>query len=225
MNDYTSSTSVEIDEVHVVLVFSRINQWDNHDEICFRTQFSLLLTFAIIIHKNQNLTLSLVVLNFDWKNNFVSQSYVTLSRVREIESVAFDSSFFFNRFLVKSFETIELRIRDDLLKQDLCTIECDSLTRNNVDLESSIRESSARENASLASIILIDDVDTQIFVDRLELLRDLIVMKVVQRHFESLICAVSEISVNIVRKFYSTFASQNKIALTLEKYLFLQRIN
>ncbi len=52
MNDYVDFISMLINEWNVVSIFLRTAQWNNDDSICSHEQFSLILIFAIIIHKS-----------------------------------------------------------------------------------------------------------------------------------------------------------------------------
>jgi ATP-dependent DNA helicase PIF1 len=98
MNNYFDFASMFIHDQHVVFITSRINQWKNKEIVCTRTQYFLILFVVITIHKSQNLTLFMMMLNFTRKNDFNEQNYVVLNRVRNIEFVTFESSFSHDRF-------------------------------------------------------------------------------------------------------------------------------
>ncbi len=118
-DDYNESTSSKVNDVNVISVILKINQWKNDDMICSRTQFSLISIFAISIHKNQRLTLSLMMLSFRRFDDCSRQSYVALSRVKSIEHVAFESKFSFDHFSKRISKIVMRRIQNARTKQEL----------------------------------------------------------------------------------------------------------
>ena len=84
INDYVDSISMLINDQNVVSIFLRTATWNNDDNTCSREQFSLILIFAIIIHKSQRLILVKVILNLAMLNFCQDLTYVSLSRVRWI---------------------------------------------------------------------------------------------------------------------------------------------
>jgi hypothetical protein len=117
-NDYNKSTSSKINDVNVIFMIFKINQWKNDDMICSRIQFSLILIFAISIHKNQKLTLSLMMFNFRRFDDCSRQNYIALSRIKSIEYIAFKSRFFYDHFFKKISKTVIKRIQNARTKQE-----------------------------------------------------------------------------------------------------------
>jgi hypothetical protein len=111
-DDYNESTNSKINDVNVISMIFKINQWRNDDMICSKIQFSLISIFAISIHKSQKLTLSLMILNFRRFNDCSKQNYVALSRVKSIEHVAFESRFSYDHFFKKISKTVMKRIQN-----------------------------------------------------------------------------------------------------------------
>lgn len=111
-DDYEGSASIKINNVSVVPISPRTNQWDNNGTVCSRTQYPLTRAFAISVHKSQGLTLPSVVLNLRNRDDCSGQSYVALSRVRAIEHVAFEVGFSYDHFPSKMPENVMKRIHD-----------------------------------------------------------------------------------------------------------------
>ncbi len=68
-----------------------------------------------------------MMLNFIRKNDFNKQNYVALNRVRNIEFVTFESSFFHDRFSSQFTQHTLNRIRDDLTRQELLTSDVEAI--------------------------------------------------------------------------------------------------
>ena len=64
-----------------------------------------MLAFAITIHKAQGLTLGKVVLDFSEKDFAVGLSYVSVSRVKSIDSIMSKSDFGMAKFQARSSVT------------------------------------------------------------------------------------------------------------------------
>ena len=90
VDGYAGRATVSINGTHVVPILPRMQQWDRNGSTCTRTQIPLALAFAITIHKSQGLTLEYAVVNLDTKNINSILTYVALSRVRHITSLAIE---------------------------------------------------------------------------------------------------------------------------------------
>ncbi len=98
INDYVDFISMLINNQNVVFIFLRTATWNNNDNTCFYEQFSLILIFAIIIHKSQRLILVKVILNLVMLNFCQDLIYVSLSWIHWIQDLAFKISFFYDHF-------------------------------------------------------------------------------------------------------------------------------
>lgn len=58
-----------------------------HGQICRRTQFPLMLSWAITIHKSQGLTLEKAVIDIGPKEFSTGLTYVAFSRVRKLKDI------------------------------------------------------------------------------------------------------------------------------------------
>ncbi len=122
MNDYVDSISMLINNQNVVSIFLRTATWNNDDNTCFYEQFSLILIFAIIIHKSQKLILVKVILNLAMLNFCQDLTYVNLSQVHQIQDLAFKISFFYDHFFRRNDESIFKRINDNHHQQRLTSL-------------------------------------------------------------------------------------------------------
>jgi hypothetical protein len=82
----------------IILVFPATYLYDYKGISCSWTQFPLWLTYAIIVHKSQRLTLSKVVLNLDQKEHCLGLSYVAVSWVKTLQGLMFECPFDFDHF-------------------------------------------------------------------------------------------------------------------------------
>ena len=105
MNNYVDFISMLINDQNVVSIFLRTATWNNDDNTCSHEQFSLILIFAIIIHKSQKLILIKVILNFVMSNFCQDLTYVSLSWVYWIQDLAFKISFFYDCFFQRNDES------------------------------------------------------------------------------------------------------------------------
>jgi hypothetical protein len=166
---YHDFANIKIRKINAISVVSKINQWNNNDIICSRSQFSLISVFAISIHKSQELTLSRTMLSFRRTNNCYKQNYVALSRVRCIEHVTFDSIFSYDHFSKRMSKNVIRRLQDNDKKQErqikdfLLKFELEKLLElenvmNEHDIENVLMSSAiivviAKENVVLDSIM------------------------------------------------------------------------
>ena len=112
MNDYVDSISMLVNNRNVVSIFLRTATWNNNDNTCSHEQFSLILIFAITIHKSQRLILIKVILNLAMLNFYQDLTYVNLSWVHWIQDLAFKISFFYDHFFQHNDESIFKCIND-----------------------------------------------------------------------------------------------------------------
>ena len=64
-----------------------------------REIFSVVLAYAITVHKSQGLTIDKVVLDISTKDHSLGLTYVAISRVRTVQGLMFKKSFHISRFL------------------------------------------------------------------------------------------------------------------------------
>ncbi|KAJ5894968.1 hypothetical protein N7495_006659 [Penicillium taxi] len=84
---------------------------------CSRTQFSVVLAYAITVHKAQGITVLRAVLNIKKHDFCPGLAYVAVSRVRSIEGIMFDESFDFEQFSVRHHLSLEMRLADALRRR------------------------------------------------------------------------------------------------------------
>lgn len=88
--------------------------WTSNEHACKRLQLSLILAFAITIHKSQGLTLDKVVVSLGERETNLGLSYVALSRVRTLEGLAFAETNCFTRFSdISRLSSLRLRITEE----------------------------------------------------------------------------------------------------------------
>jgi hypothetical protein len=82
----------------LVPIFGSRREWTRGTATCARTQFPLVLAYAITIHKSQSSSLDQAVLSLVDKRDFAaSLTYVAISRVRTLDSLLFNKPFNFDR--------------------------------------------------------------------------------------------------------------------------------
>ena len=141
MNDYIDFVNIDFHDTLAMSLSHQFHQWVIDDVVCCRTQFFLTLTFAITVHKCQDLTMSKMMLKFSRKNDTTDQSYVALSRVRSIDDVLFDSDFSYDRFSVNpSIDTMN-RLNEIVKRQKLCAAQSATSAISNATLELTSRSS------------------------------------------------------------------------------------
>ncbi len=122
INNYVDFICMLINDWNVVSIFLRTATWNNDDNTCSCEQFSLILIFAIIIHKSQRLILIKVILNLAMLNFCQDLTYVSLSWVHQIQDLAFKISFFYDRFFQRNDESIFKCINDSHCRQRLSSL-------------------------------------------------------------------------------------------------------
>ena len=98
VDDYDGVGCVDIDGQRVVSILLVNITFEVGNIVCHRTQLSLRLAFAIIVHKSQGLTLSRAVVFLPFKGLDTTNAYVALSRVRTWNEFAKEESFSYDAF-------------------------------------------------------------------------------------------------------------------------------
>lgn len=81
---------------------------------CYRTQFPIVLAWAITIHKSQGMTLDKAVIDFGEKEFSCGLTYVALSRMKCWSGVAIDPPITFERLqLIGKSSQLKLRIAEE----------------------------------------------------------------------------------------------------------------
>ncbi len=117
VDGYTGRATIEVNGRHVIPILPRRQQWESNGSTCTRTQIPLCLAFAITIHKSQGLTLDKAVVNLANRNIKTTLTYVALSRVRHITSLALDGCSAYDRFPKDISLTVKMRMNDSELRQ------------------------------------------------------------------------------------------------------------
>ena len=142
INDYIDFVNIDFHDTLAMSLLHQSHQWMTDDVVCCRTQFFLTLTFAIIVYKCQEFTMSKMMLKFSRKNNTIDQSYVVLSRVRSIDDVFFDIDFSYDRFSV-NFSIHRMNKLNEIVKrQKLCAVQSATSAISNATLKLASRLSS-----------------------------------------------------------------------------------
>ena len=204
------------------------------DVVCCRTQFSLTLTFAITVHKCQNLTMSKMMLKFSRKNDTTDQNYVALSRVRSIDDVLFDSDFSYDRFSVNSSIDTMNRLNEIVKKQKLCAAQSATSAISNATLKLALRSLSQLDlsscnlsscinsihSISSCSIHEIDDVVSSLEFDH-SLLTDLthqIIVDVVLSHKTSQLAQAFDVTSKTINLFRVKLIKEENIVRMIDQF-------
>ncbi len=174
-----------------------------------------------------------MMLNFTRKNDFNEQSYVALSRVRNIEFVTFESSFSHDRFSSQFTQHTLNRIRDDLTRQELLTsnveaiLEIANLSSSSfISVASSVFDSIACSQTSslkeIISILINDDEDFDSLISN-DLI-DVAINDVVAKYSASRISQLVEIEIDVIQTFFDYIRNKNVIALSLDRYFLFRRL-
>ena len=197
MDRYTGAGSLELDGgVHVVPIIPKTNQWDNNGVVCSRTQFPLVAAFAITIHKSQGLTLPLVVLDFQIKDDCSGQSYVALSRVKDIEHVVFETDFSYDRFPSKISDTVRNRLLDSKNRQ------------------------AKTSHDHLPEPIPVGSAES---IEPIELFEHLTSAEAILRCSASQVAEVAGVAIDVVSNLYDQLITHDEIALVIGQYPLLHR--
>jgi ATP-dependent exoDNAse (exonuclease V) alpha subunit len=77
----------------VVPILPVKNEFVRRVETCSRTQFPLIISYAITVHKSQSITVDKVATDLSERDFQPGLSYVALSRVKTIEGLMLDAPF------------------------------------------------------------------------------------------------------------------------------------
>ena len=92
---YTGPTYQDSGSVPIAPI---VSSWRSNGVWCAREQLPLVISYAFTTHKAQGVTLDSAVVDPGEKEFQLGLTYVALSRVRSIESLALENSYDFARF-------------------------------------------------------------------------------------------------------------------------------
>ncbi|KID82204.1 ATP-dependent DNA helicase PIF1 [Metarhizium guizhouense ARSEF 977] len=85
--------------------------------LCTRTQFPLIVCYAITVHKSQSITEDRIVTDLSCRDFQTGLSYVAVSRVKTLQGLMLDAPFDRNRLTYTSPpEGIKMKMRDQRLR-------------------------------------------------------------------------------------------------------------
>jgi hypothetical protein len=96
----------------LVPIFRIRREWPRGTVTCARTQFPLVLAYAITIHKSQSASLDQAVLNISQRDFALGLTYVAISRVRSLDGLIFEEPFGFDRLVPDKNATWHMREDD-----------------------------------------------------------------------------------------------------------------
>ena len=100
MVDFDGYKGPFFEDTGTVPVFLATTRFRHNNHDCERTQFPLVVAYAITIHKSQGMTLEKAVLNIEKKDFRPGLSYVGTSRVTSKGGLMFETTFDYERFRV-----------------------------------------------------------------------------------------------------------------------------
>ena len=118
VDEYNDIDCFNINDQKLMFIFLVTCTFEIDKIICHRTQFSLRLVAIIIVHKNQDLTLSQVVIFLFSKviNNIII--YVICFRVRIVDDFVIKQSFFHDAFSKQIFFKVLMRLNDSFRRMN-----------------------------------------------------------------------------------------------------------
>ena len=100
----------------MVPIFRQTTEWSKRGAVLRRTQFPLVLAYAITIHKSQGLTVEKAVLNISEADFAPGLTYVAVSRVKSLNGLMFEEPFDLQGLQKKDGTTIAARKMDECLR-------------------------------------------------------------------------------------------------------------
>ncbi|KJZ69520.1 hypothetical protein HIM_11097 [Hirsutella minnesotensis 3608] len=86
--------------------------------LCTRTQFPLIVCYAITVHKSQSITEGMIVTDLSCRDFQTGLSYVAVSRVKTLQGLMLDAPFDRNHLTYASPpEGIKMKMRDQQLRK------------------------------------------------------------------------------------------------------------
>jgi ATP-dependent DNA helicase PIF1 len=95
-----------------VPIFRSTRQFTLGTQDCYRSQFPLIVAYAITVHKSQGITVVRATLNIKERDFVPGLSYIAVSRVKTLDGLMFEESFDLARFQSKLSKTVQWRLRD-----------------------------------------------------------------------------------------------------------------
>jgi ATP-dependent exoDNAse (exonuclease V) alpha subunit len=108
MVEFENYTGPSINNLVPLIPITHI--WDEDGIHCSRIQFSLVLAYALTIHKSQSLTLPKIIVDIGDKELCKGLTYTAVSRVRSINDILFIKEYDYHRFY---------RLRNSNLLEDI----------------------------------------------------------------------------------------------------------
>jgi hypothetical protein len=113
-DNYTGPSLIKKNGEKLVPVLRSKKDWAAGGITLSRTQFLLVLGYAISVHKSQGISIDRAVLLISRKADFaLGITYVALSRVKTLEGILFTEQFDMNRFRSKPTKTTQMRAEDE----------------------------------------------------------------------------------------------------------------
>jgi hypothetical protein len=109
---YNGPCYKEVNGEKLVPIFRSRRDFSHGSKACTRTQFPLVLAYAITVHKSQGISLDQAVLNITDKEFAPGLTYVAVSRVRSLDGLLFEQSFDFSRFKPRKSTIKQMRHED-----------------------------------------------------------------------------------------------------------------